>query len=189
MTENECRFLDVEMTMLRRDLVLALLASAGGAPYTSVQIQKATFLVTKQLPSLVDGPCFEFLPNRYGPYDPRVYDEANALAAADEVTIRAALQKWSDWKWYSVTPAGTSRAERLLASLPSDVRSYLEEVTTWVRSQYLTGLLKSIYKAYPDSKMIENIQEQYEYYDEAKAHSFEKLDKAPAIDPPKPPTV
>jgi hypothetical protein len=181
--------LDVEMPMLRRDLVLALLASAGGAPYTSAQIQKATFLVTKQLPSLVDGPCFEFLPNDYGPHDPRVYDEANALAAADEVTIRGASS--GRWNWYSVTPAGTTRAERLLASLPSDVRSYLEEVATWVRSQYLTGLLKSIYKAYPDIKMIENIQERSEYDDVLEDVSGDeaKLDYAPAIDPPKPPTV
>jgi hypothetical protein len=185
------RFLDVEMAMLRRDLVLALLASAGGAPYTAVQIQKAAFLVTKQLPSLVDGPRFEFQPNNYGPYDPRVYDEANALAAADEVTIRASSSGF--WNWYSVTPAGTRRGERLLASLPSDVRSYLEEVATWVRSQYFTGLLRSIHKAYPEMKMIDNTQEAMEYIDVLEAYAGDvamaKLENAPAIDPPKPPTV
>jgi hypothetical protein len=178
--------------MLRRDLVLALLASAGGAPYTAVQIQKATFLVTKQLPSLVDGPCFEFHPYQYGPYDPRVYDEANALAAADEVTIRAASSSF--WNWYSVTPAGTRRVEGLLASLPSDVRSYLAEVAPWVRSQSYTGLMKSIYKAYPEMKKFENNnQEAHEYYDVWEANSGDvaraKLENAPAIDPPKPPTV
>jgi hypothetical protein len=41
--------------MDRCELVLAVLTSAEGRPYTPAQLQKAVFLISRNLPRLVDG--------------------------------------------------------------------------------------------------------------------------------------
>jgi hypothetical protein len=56
--------------MTRSELILALLAAAEGRPYTPVQIQKAAFLVTRNLPQVMgEEQPFEFVPYDYGPFD------------------------------------------------------------------------------------------------------------------------
>ena len=60
-------------TVTRSEMLLAILAASNGRPYTPVQMQKATFLVTRNLPHLVDiGQNYVFAPYDYGPYQYRV---------------------------------------------------------------------------------------------------------------------
>src|SRR4051812_34921382 len=62
--------------MTRGGLVLALLAAAQGRAYTPAQLQKAAFLVTRNLPQAFDrGETFDFQPYDYGPFDKGVYQE------------------------------------------------------------------------------------------------------------------
>src|SRR5258708_4475977 len=61
--------------MDRRELVLALLASSEGRQYTPAQLQKAAFLVTRNMPQIVQGTGFHFVPYDYGPFDSDVYNE------------------------------------------------------------------------------------------------------------------
>jgi hypothetical protein len=75
--------------MTRQDVLLAMLAAADGREYHPVQIQKALFLVTDKLPSLVtDGPNFEFRAYDYGAFDKNVYAEAEALKELGLASIR-----------------------------------------------------------------------------------------------------
>jgi len=54
-------------SMNRRDLVLAVLAASQGRSLTPVQMQKAAFLVTTNIPQVVtEGPLFNFVPYDYG---------------------------------------------------------------------------------------------------------------------------
>ena len=62
--------------MQKKDLALLMLSLADGGAHTPVQIQKALFLATKNVPELVnDGPGYRFVPYDYGPFDKTVYSD------------------------------------------------------------------------------------------------------------------
>ena len=62
--------------MKRNELCLLMMALANGNPYTPVQVQKALFLATENLPSLLGkSPKYTFVPYDYGPFDKQVYQD------------------------------------------------------------------------------------------------------------------
>jgi uncharacterized protein len=136
--------------MDRRELVLALLAAADGRPYTPVQLQKAVFLVTRNMPHIVQGPGFQFAPYDYGPFDSDVYNEALALRLADQAAI--APSPVGRWNTYSATESGVKNGRAVLEALPAPAQKYLREVSAWVRSQSFSSLVKSIYDTYPEMR-------------------------------------
>ena len=138
--------------MQRSDLLLAILASAGGRSFTPVQLQKSAFLVWKNAPTLIDtGPTFNFTPYDYGPFDPSVYAVADGLAMTGTAII--APSATGRWNTYAASDAGIRRGEQILASLDPNIRDYIGRIVEWVRSQSFHGLVKSIYDAYPDMKV------------------------------------
>ena len=52
----------------RKELVLATLAAADGARFTPVQLQKAIFLLDRNLPADLLDTKFGFVPYDYGPF-------------------------------------------------------------------------------------------------------------------------
>jgi hypothetical protein len=137
-------------SVTRRDLVLALLASSEGRPYTPAQLQKAVFLVSRNMPLLIEGEGFHFVPYDYGPFDSDVYVEAANLGNDGEVII--APSEVGRWNTYAASDAGLVRGKRLLSEVDTSVRDYLGAVCAWVRSQSFSSLVKSIYEAYPEMR-------------------------------------
>jgi hypothetical protein len=138
--------------MNRRDLLLAVLASAEGRSYTPAQIQKAMFLLSRQMPQLVeDGPAFEFKPYDFGPFDLGVYQEADVLRRDGQAVI--APSGFGNWNTYAASGDGVERGKRLLDGLPQHQRDFVGKVSDWVRAQTFNSLVKSIYDAYPDMKV------------------------------------
>lgn len=138
--------------MRRSDLVLALLASAGGHAYTPVQIQKAAFLVTRNIPAIVsDGPEFQFEPYDFGPFDSGVYSEAESLAR-ENLAIVAKVPS-GRYSTYAASPAGITRGEQVLDELDDSVERYIREVSGWVRAQSFRKLVSSIYRKYPEMRV------------------------------------
>lgn len=143
--ENGVRTLE---TMNRRELLLAVLACSDGRPYSPVQIQKAIFLVTENVPGLVtEGPGFAFDAYDYGPFDSSVYTEALALRADGDAVI--APSDIGRWNTYAASDAGLERGREILDAMDEQTREYLRRVSAWVRSQSFSSLVKSIYDAYP----------------------------------------
>jgi hypothetical protein len=137
--------------MNRQELLLVVLAGAGGQPLTPVQIQKAMFLVTRNLPNLVtDGPSFNFVPYDYGPFDAAVYNEADALKNIGFAHITPSGRGL--WKIYSVSAEGQARAHELSLQLSQEIKEYIRDVAVWVRGQSFSSLVKSIYEAYPEMR-------------------------------------
>jgi hypothetical protein len=136
--------------MDRRELVLALLASSDGRQYTPAQLQKAVFLVTRNMPQIVQGVGFHFVPYDYGPFDADVYNEAAVLHHAGEAVI--APSGMGRWNTYAATESGVARGRALLQTLPAPAQKYLSEVSTWVRAQSFSSLVKSIYDTYPEMR-------------------------------------
>src|SRR5258708_5504089 len=100
-------------SMNRRDLVLAVLAASQGRSLTPVQMQKAAFLVTTNIPQVVtEGPLFNFVPYDYGPFDKDVYAEAHALAACGEAVVAPSAQ--GGWNTYGGTAQGLQPGQQNL---------------------------------------------------------------------------
>jgi len=132
----------------RKELILASLASAKRASFSPVQVQKLFFLIEQNIPDLVNGPHFTFVPYNYGPFDKEVYKELNALIE------KGYVETFPDrtWNKYRLTEQGQEKGDQLYASLDKVAQSYIKEVSTFVRNLTFTQLLSSIYKAYPEMR-------------------------------------
>ena len=138
--------------MNRCDLLLAVLACAEGRTYTPAQIQKSIFLLSRQMPQLVQqGPQFAFKPYDFGPFDVGVYQEATALQMDGLAVI--APSDYGNWSTYAATVTGVSVGTQLLNQLQPHQRDFVKRVSDWVRAQSFSSLVKSIYEAYPDMKV------------------------------------
>jgi hypothetical protein len=127
-----------------------LLAAADGQPYTPVQIQKAAFLISRNLPDVVnEGPSFSFGAYDYGPFDAAVYSEAERL---QDLGLADVNQSSSRWRTYGASSEGLDQGRELLSRLPEPQRDYIQKVSAWVRSLDFAGLVKSIYEAYPEMR-------------------------------------
>lgn len=137
--------------MNRRDVVLAILAAADGQAYQPVQLQKAAFLISRNIPDVItEGQGFEFAPYDYGPFDATVYTDAQQLRDAGLAEIGQSTQ--GRWSAYNASNAGVLRGRELLARMTEAQRAYVEEVATWVRRLGFAALVKSIYEAYPEQR-------------------------------------
>jgi hypothetical protein len=137
--------------MTRRELVLAMLAEEGGRPFTPAQLQKAIFLICRNMPSAIDeGRGFNFVPYDYGPFDANVYIEAEYLR--DEGFAIIAPSSAGRWNTYAPSSLGLTRGYEVLRGLDDKTSGYIGAVSNWVHSQSFGSLVKSIYEAYPEMK-------------------------------------
>lgn len=136
-------------TISREEVVLAALAPAGGAPHTPVQVQKLLFLLDRNAASSFGGPKFNFQPYHYGPFDRAVYLTLEGLAQKGLVEI---TQNAGNWRDYRLTSEGQARAGQVLTGLDERTRSYIERISSFVRSLSFTDLVSAIYKAYPEMR-------------------------------------
>ena len=137
--------------MKREELLLAVLAAARERAYQPVQIQKAMFLLDQNVPEIItDGDRYNFEPYDYGPFDKRVYKDAErwSLFGLAEITPSPNGR----WKRYAVSEKGLERGEALLDALSDDYRAYIMAISEWVRSLGFNEVVKSSYTVYPDMK-------------------------------------
>jgi uncharacterized protein len=132
----------------RKEVVLAALASSAEADYSPVQVQKLFFLIDRNVAHLLGGPLFEFTPHNYGPFDPAVYKELEALATGGAIE----LIPERTWTNYRLTPVGRERGEAILLSLPEKAKDYFSRASAFVRKLSFTQLVSAIYKAYPEMR-------------------------------------
>lgn len=137
--------------MTRQDVVLAMLGSATGRAFSPVQLQKAMFLVQRNIPEIFgENQQFAFEPYDYGPFDRSVYDEATALASLGLAKIEQ--PPGYGIRQYSASEEGEKLSRQILANLNPAHAEYVDRVSTWVRSLGFAKLVKSIYEAYPDTR-------------------------------------
>jgi len=133
--------------MARQDWLLMALATRGGAPMDPVQIQKAMFLLGRQMTDDVGPGFYSFRPYNYGPFDSDIYTDLQRMALRGLVSIS---QSSRGTRSFSVTPEGMRQGEELLRNLNPAVRSYLQRVVQWVCSLSFADLVRAIYDRYPE---------------------------------------
>lgn len=134
--------------MERRELVLAALSVANGAVHTPVQLQKLFFLIDREIPSLVNGPHFQFHAYNYGPFDPSVYRELEVL----ELGNLAEAVPQDSWSGYRLTAEGQQLGQSYFNQLDEKARHYITQASEFVRKLSFTQLVSAIYKAYPEMR-------------------------------------
>jgi len=132
------------------DITLLVIAAAGDTGLTPIQLMKSVFLISRSgLPDLPPH-FYSFLPYNYGPFDPNVYRDAEALESEGMVAeVQDAGRSWSK---YIITPAGLKHAEELRTQVSPQFSAYVNEVVTWVKSLTFSGLLRAIYAKYPEMR-------------------------------------
>lgn len=114
---------------------------------TPVQLQKALFLLGRELPSEVGPDFYNFTPYNYGPFDRAVYVDASMLRVTGSVAI---TRSESGYDEYSATPAGREFTESLKEKLPPRGVAYLERAVAWTQSLSFSELVRAIYARYPE---------------------------------------
>ena len=137
--------------MDRRHWPLIVIDEAGPTGLSPVQLQKVLFLIGKNLPDEVGDSYYEFIPYNYGPFDQRVYSDADSLIKDELVqTIQVSGRSWA---YYIVTPPGHDLARHVRDNeLSPRMSQYITKVVKWVQSLSFAQLLSAIYKAYPEYK-------------------------------------
>lgn len=137
--------------MERRNWALLVIDEAGASGLSPLQLQKSLFLIGRNLPTDVGDSYYEFVPYNYGPFDSRVYSDAQYLV--NQELVQMAQVAGRNWSYYIITPLGHEMAQHIRESEVSErAAKYITTLVSWVQSLSFAQLLSAIYKAYPEYK-------------------------------------
>jgi hypothetical protein len=143
--------------MTRTDWLLLALHFAEPKGLAPIQLQKALFLLGRELPKVVGCNFYNFEPYNYGPFDKAVFEDAKALAGDGFVTVVPATNTRP--KEYRIAPLGTLRRNEVLDEAPARGVQYLQDVVRWIEDRPVQDLIRSIYRKYPEFKANSVLQE------------------------------
>jgi hypothetical protein len=130
------------------DWLLVAIAAGGAKGLTPVQLQKAMFLLGKEMPDVVGDNFYTFDKYNYGPFSRQVYRDADTFVSDALVVAKPhGSQPWSD---YLITPDGLRRAEEIKARAPKAAVRYVVNVVAWAQSLSFPQLVRAIYRKYPE---------------------------------------
>lgn len=134
----------------RKDWILFVIAASKANNFQPVQLQKALFLIGRNL-SLKDlhvDEFYDFQPYDYGPFSSEIYRDAEVLIRQNLIHIDQPVDL--SYRLYSLTEKGMSVAKKLMQSLRPEVRNYLTNIAKWTVSLSFRQLVSAIYRHYPD---------------------------------------
>ena len=135
--------------MNRQNWTLIATKFAGPAGLTPVQLQKALFLLGKEMPTAVPADHYRFVPHNFGPFSKDIYSDAESLSSEGLV----AISERGKYPEYVCTSAGKMAAEMVEVGFDPDALEYLKRVVEWVQGQTFSSLVRSIYAKYPEYRV------------------------------------
>jgi uncharacterized phage-associated protein len=138
--------------MTAKDWTLLAIGAAKGRALTPVQLQKALFLLARNLPDRErhTSTFYEFRAYDYGPFNAEIYRDAQRLRSEGLILIDPAESV--AYRDYTVTPSGSDQCAELREQLDLSTVDYLDRVVQWVRSLSFDALVRAIYRDYPEMK-------------------------------------
>ena len=134
----------------RQDWTLLVLAAARGGSLQPVELQKALFLVSRNVPANERRDFYKFRPYDYGPFCGAIYSDADTLQLLGLVEIDHPAR--ARYRQYRATPVGIERANELRRKLGRETVAYLDRMVAWVQRLPFNELVRAIYKAYPEMR-------------------------------------
>jgi hypothetical protein len=134
----------------RSDLVLAVLSTSEGAPWTPVQLQKIFFLLDKKIPHEFGGPLWAFAAYDYGPFDAGIYRTVEGLQQHELALVDGG--SFNTMRTFRLTSSGQAQGARSLEDLSVAAQAYIRRLSAWVRSLSFTQLVSAVYKEFPDMR-------------------------------------
>jgi hypothetical protein len=136
--------------MTKSDWMLLAITAAGAKGLSPVQLQKTLFLLGKEMPEAVGSDWYAFEPYNYGPFDRRVYEDAESLARKGEVEITQ--RAGENWNRFTPTRDGEVTASWRVREAPPGAVDYLNRLVEWVQQQTFQKLVSTIYAKYPEMR-------------------------------------
>lgn len=138
--------------MTPSDWLLLAVDLADPKPVQPVQLQKILFLLDRKLrpeQKQVDR-IYAFAPYDYGPFDSKVYTDAEALAANGLIAISQPMGQ--TFKVYRVSDSGRECARDIARRIDAPVLTFAESVVKWAQGLTFNQLVSAIYRDYPEMK-------------------------------------
>ena len=138
--------------MTPQDWTLLTIAAADGDALRPVQLQKALFLISRNVPTRLrkTRSFYGFVAYDYGPFCKQVYTDAEILELTGLVQItRPPTTRYQEFR---ATAAGLRRAESIREKLSAPADEYLQNVVDFVRTVSFNELVNAIYNAYPEMR-------------------------------------
>ena len=130
-----------------KDVVLLMVDAIGGV-VTPVQLQKSVFLVSAEGLDGIPKPLYDFKPYHYGPFDRRVYNDAERLHQ-DGLVLRAS-SRGGTWTDTMIMRDGWESAQELRKGLPDKTIEGIDAIAGIVRSKSFPELVKHVYQKFPE---------------------------------------
>lgn len=138
--------------MTPREWTLLVIAAAKVRPLQPVQLQKALFLLSRNLSKeqLKTDKFYDFAAFDYGPFSSDVYQDAENLER--DGLVHVTRPPVSRYKLYQITDDGLARANELSGELQEPTRKYFEDIVHFTQRLSFNQLVSAIYKAYPEMR-------------------------------------
>ena len=130
-----------------KDFLLLVVAAGEGKPLTPVQLQKTLFLINEAKLNEASESLYNFEPYHYGPFDARVYEDADALH--DEGLVYRLPSNEGNWTDTAISVSGMAKARELEKKLYPPNAKYIRDLVEWVQELTFRQLVSAVYKAFP----------------------------------------
>jgi hypothetical protein len=135
----------------RRDWLIVALSESPRGELSPVQIQKAMFLFKEGAQNyFAEEQFYDFSPYHFGPFDPDIYYDLEALEKRGLVQIERS--ETGKRRAYVLTAQGKDYS----AQIKSETRrasAYLGNITRWVAKKSFPELLRYIYRRWPQYRV------------------------------------
>lgn len=130
--------------MKSADWLLLTINDAKETGLTPVQLQKSLFLISKPLNL---KKFYDFIPYSYGPFDSKIYLDAETLADQGLLSIN---YNGLSYPHYQVSPTGAKKASDIKKKMNKNEVDFVQKTIDFVKSLSFKELLKTVYESYPE---------------------------------------
>lgn len=135
--------------MTKQDWLLLIIDAMGENPASPMEIQKALFLLGKNLNDQ-DRQCdnfYEFRAGDLGPEYIEIYEHTRVLESEKMIFIHFTLNGYSE---FEIRVKGHKKASQLQLLLSEKTNKYIEDVIKWLRSTPYSLVIASILNNFPE---------------------------------------
>ena len=129
--------------MDKSDVLLAALACGNAEAYSPEHVESLLFLISRQFPETIAPPPFKFTMCERGPFDPRVYGLLEELELGSFLSVTPRGKR----RDVTLTPAGGTRAAKMLDQLPAAEVEYMRRASRFVVAKSARILMQIAGKA------------------------------------------